>query len=146
MNIYIPSFENNGKIPVKFTCDGENVNPEILIEDVPKGTKSLVLMVDDPDSPGGNWSHWLIWNIHPDVKVIKENSTPAGSVTGLNDFGEREYGGPCPSKGEHRYFFKIFALNKILDLSDDHRREEAIKAMNGAVLDKSEFVGRYSRV
>jgi hypothetical protein len=146
MKIYIPSFENNGKIPAKFTCDGENVSPEIFIEDVSREAKSLIFMVDDPDSPSGNWSHWLIWNIDPNVTVIKENSSPEGSVIGLNDFGNREYGGPCPSRGEHRYFFKIFALSKMLDLPGDTRRSELERAMAGSVLDKSEFVGRYSRV
>lgn len=146
MRIYISAFENNGKIPAEFTCDGENINPEILIEGVPKDAKSLVLMVDDPDSPSGSWSHWVVWNIGPNVKVIKENSAPEGAVAGLNDFGNREYGGPCPFKGEHRYFFKLFALDKILGLSGASRKADVEKAMNGSILDKCEFVGRYSRL
>ncbi|MHB9020021.1 MAG: YbhB/YbcL family Raf kinase inhibitor-like protein [Minisyncoccota bacterium] len=146
MKIYTNSFENSGRIPVKFTCDGENSNPEIYIEDAPKEAKSLVLIVEDPDSPNGNWIHWLVWNIDPKIKIIKENSVPAGVTIGLNDFKNREYGGPCPFKGEHRYFFKIFAVDKLLDLPSASRKEDLERAMTGSILDKSEFMGRYSRV
>jgi len=146
MKIHIPSFEFNGKIPVKFTCDGINVNPEIQIEDIPQETKSLVLIVDDPDSPSGNWSHWVVWNIKPETRIVKENSTPDGGITGVNDFLKKEYGGPCPFQGEHRYFFKIFALSKILNISDKSVKTEVEKAMEGNILEGSEFIGRYSRL
>lgn len=146
MKIIIPSFENNGRIPAEFTCDGKNINPEIFIENVPKEAQSLALIVDDPDSPGGNFTHWLVWNITPDTVIIKENSMPGGAVAGLNDFGKSEYGGPCPFKGEHGYVFKLFALDRVLDLSGGSRKAEAEKAMNGHILDKNEYVGRYSRV
>lgn len=146
MKIYIPSFEFNGKIPVKFTCDGINVNPEIQIEDVPPEAKSLVLIVDDPDSPSGNWSHWVVWNINPGMRMVKENGIPDGGITGVNDFLKREYGGPCPFQGEHRYFFKIFALNKALNISDKSTKSDVERAMEGFILEASEYVGRYSRL
>lgn len=146
MNIRIAAFKNNEKIPSKFTCDGENTSPEIFIENVPTEARSLVLIVDDPDSPSGTWSHWVVWNIDPSTKIIKENSTPSGAVSGLNDFGKFGYGGPCPFKGEHRYFFKLFALNKKTILSRDFKKADVEKAMEGSILDKSEFFGRYSRV
>lgn len=170
MKIFTTAFKNNEKIPSKFTCDGENVNPltkresasltlgsnnsrfgagvnpEIFIEDVPEKAKSLVLIVNDPDSPSGNWSHWIVWNIDPSIKTIKENSSPEGAVSGLNDFGERGYGGPCPFKGEHRYFFKLFALSSILNISNTSKKADLERAMEGLILEKSEFIGRYSRM
>jgi Raf kinase inhibitor-like YbhB/YbcL family protein len=113
MKLASPSFENGQKIHPKFTCEGENVNPKLIISDVPKNAKSLCLVVDDPDSPSGTWTHWLVWNIPPDTKEISENSVPG--TEGANTFGEIGYGGPCPGVGEHRYFFKLFALDTTLD-------------------------------
>lgn len=146
MKIFTTAFENNEKIPCKFTCDAENISPEIFIEDVPTQTRSLVLIMDDPDSPSGNWSHWIVWNIDPTIKIIKENSLPKGAVSGLNDFGKNGYRGPCPSKGEHRYFFKLFALNNILNIAGTSQKADLEKAMQGSILEKCELVGWYSRV
>lgn len=146
MKIYTSAFKDKEIIPSRFTCDGEDINPEILIEDIPIGTKSLALIADDPDSPSGNWNHWVVWNIDPSIKIINENSIPKGAISGLNDFGKVGYGGPCPSKGEHRYFFKIFALDKFIDLSSDSKKSDIERSMKGSILEKSEFVGRYSRV
>jgi Raf kinase inhibitor-like YbhB/YbcL family protein len=91
-----PAFENGGRIPKKHTCDGENVNPSLKIENVPPNTKSLALVFDDIDAPRGSYVHWILWNLAPDVEEIKENSVPEGVVQGLNDFKKRNYGGPCP--------------------------------------------------
>ncbi len=146
MRIYTTAFENNKIIPKKFTCDGENVSPEIFIENVPSQARSLVLIVEDPDSPGGDWSHWVVWNIDPTTKFIKENSIPEGATSGLNDFKNPGYGGPCPFKGEHRYFFKIFAISKILSLSSISQKADVEKEIAGCALEESEFIGRYSRV
>ena len=106
-----PVFKNNGTIPSKYTCDGVNINPPLFIEHVPAGAKSLALIVDDPDAPAGIWVHWVLWNIHPETKEIRENSVPNGAQQGMNDFRKRSYGGPCPPSGTHSYIFIIYALN-----------------------------------
>ncbi len=146
MKVFTSAFKNNEKIPAKFTCDGEDINPEIFIEDVSKEARSLVLIVDDPDSPSGNWSHCVIWNIDPKISLIKQGELPAGSNSGVNDFGKRGYGGPCPSRGEHRYFFKIFALSEKLFIPDGSTKNDVESAMKDLILEKSEFVGLYSRL
>ncbi len=135
-------FENNGVIPAKYTCDGEDVNPPLSIEGVPEGTESLVLIVDDPDAPMGTWDHWVVWNIPP-VKKIEENSVPG--TEGINDFRKHSYGGPCPPSGTHRYFFKVYALDTKLDLSSNSRKRDVEKAMEGHILAEGEIVGLYSR-
>lgn len=137
-----PAFANNGFIPTKYTCDGEDVNPSISIEGIPDGTQSLALIVDDPDAPMGTWDHWIVWNIPPSEK-IEENSVPG--VEGLNDFRKHSYGGPCPPSGTHRYFFKIYALDTKLNLNANTRKKDLEKAMQGHILAKGELVGRYSR-
>jgi Raf kinase inhibitor-like YbhB/YbcL family protein len=137
-----PAFENNKKIPKKYTCDGEDVNPPLEIEGLPKNTKSLVLIVDDPDAPMGTWEHWNMWNMPP-TKKIKENSSPG--VEGMNDFGKHSYGGPCPPSGVHRYFFKVYALDKELSLSVHSSKKKLEEAMIDHVLAKGELIGLYSR-
>ena len=138
-------FENNGNIPSKYTCDGENVNPPLEISEVPENTKSLVLIVDDPDAPMGTWVHWTVWNISPKTTEISENSVPEGAVEGITDFGKPGYGGPCPPSGTHRYFFKLYALDTTLDLGSSAKAKDIEKAMEGHILDKAELVGLYSR-
>ncbi|MCW3997959.1 MAG: YbhB/YbcL family Raf kinase inhibitor-like protein [Candidatus Bathyarchaeota archaeon] len=135
-------FGNNKQIPRKYTCDGEDVNPPLEIEGIPQNTKSLVLIVDDPDAPMGTWEHWNVWNIPPTSK-IKENSIPG--VEGMNDFAKHSYGGPCPPSGVHRYFFKIYALDKELSLPDQSSKKDLIESMEGHVLARGELVGLYSR-
>jgi len=120
------------------------VNPELKINGVPNGAKSLVLIVDDPDAPRGLFTHWILWNIDPKTTDIGENSVPTGGVQGTNDFGKRNYGGPCPPSGTHRYFFKIFALDSKLDLKPSAGRAELDGAMKDHVLTKAELIGRYS--
>src|ERR1700730_16873973 len=116
MKITSPAFQEGGNIPQKFTCDGANVNPALRLEGITADAKSLVLIVDDPDAPGGSFTHWLIWNIDPKASEISEGSAPKGAQ-GKNDFGKSGYGGPCPPSGTHRYFFKLFALDQPLNLS-----------------------------
>ncbi len=140
-----PTFSYGEFIPRKYTCDGENVNPPLEIEGVPKNAKSLVLIVDDPDAPIGTFTHWLVWNINPSVKKIEEKSLPEGAVVGRNDFGKASYGGPCPPSGAHRYFFRIYALDKVLNLSEGAGRSELEKGMKNHILAFGELMGKYSR-
>jgi hypothetical protein len=142
LTITSPVFENNKPIPKKYTCDGEDVNPPLNIEGIPVGTKSLVLIVDDPDAPMGTWDHWVVWNIPPRNK-IDENSVPG--VEGLNDFRKHSYGGPCPPSGTHRYFFKIYALDVQFALGSNSRKKDVERAMKDHILAKGELVGLYSR-
>lgn len=145
LTITSSAFQNEQMIPEKYTCDGENIPPPLQIEGVPVETKSLVLIVDDPDAPVGTWVHWLVWNINPATKEIPENSVPAGSVEGTTSFGNPGYGGPCPPSGTHRYFFKCYALDRTLDLSISATNEEVAKAMQGHIIDQGELMGVYSR-
>ena len=145
MKISSPTFEANQTIPSKYTCDGENINPPFQIFDVPAGAKSLVLISDDPDAPMGTWAHWTAWNISPEIKEIAENSAPIGAVEGITSFGNKGYGGPCPPSGTHRYFFKLYALDKALDLPPSAKASDIEKAMTGHILDKTELIGLYQR-
>jgi hypothetical protein len=135
-------FPNNGRIPDKYTCKGEDVNPEIIIEGIPAETKSLALIVDDPDAPMGTWDHWIVWNIKP-VSKISENSVPG--IQGLNSAGQRHWHGPCPPSGTHRYFFKVFALDCMLNIGDSSRKADLEKAMKGHIIAKGELIGLYSK-
>ncbi len=139
------AFQNNGFIPSKYTCDGRDINPPLAIENVPPGTKSLALIVDDPDAPMGTWVHWVCWNIAPNIKEIKENDTPGGAAAGLNDFKRQSYGGPCPPSGTHRYFFKLYALDTALDLPSGAKKADVEKAMKGHIIAQTQIIGLYKR-
>ena len=145
MKITSPAFENNQNIPAGYTCDGKNVNPPLQITDVPAGAKSLALIMDDPDSPTGTWDHWIVFNIPPHVTQIPEDSEPEG-VQGRTSFQELGYGGPCPGSGEHRYFFKLYALDRQLDLKEGATKAEVERAMEGHILEQAELMGQYSRL
>ena len=140
-----PAFENNGLIPEQYTCEGRNVNPPLFIGNMPPATKSLALLVDDPDAPMGTWVHWVVWNIPPAAKEIRENSLPSGAKQGLNDFKINAYRGPCPPSGTHRYFFKLYALDTLLNLPLDATKTDLEKAMSGHVMKRSEIIGLYKR-
>lgn len=142
MKITSPEFGNNGSIPSKFTCDGEDVSPELIIEDAPQDAKALALIVDDPDAPMGTWVHWVVYDI-PNVSSIEEGAIPGKQ--GINDFGRKDYGGPCPPSGTHRYFFKVYALDAELALEEGIDKDALENAMKGHVLDKAELVGLYQR-
>ena len=137
------AFEQDKLIPRKYTCDGDDVNPPLIVEEIPEETKSLVLIMDDPDAPMGTWDHWIVWNIPP-TKNIEENRVPG--IEGLNDFRKHAYGGPCPPSGTHRYFFKIYALDTELALNPNSRKNDVEKAMEGHTLAKGELMGRYRRM
>jgi Raf kinase inhibitor-like YbhB/YbcL family protein len=145
MKIISLAFENNQFIPSRYTCDGEDINPPLEISDIPNGTQSLVLIVDDPDAPGGTFLHWLVFDIEPTVFLIKENEIPQGGVQGLNNFGKENYGGPCPPYGIHRYFFKIYALDKKLNLEPGANLKIVEKEMQGHILDQAQLIGLYKR-
>lgn len=145
LTVSSPAFENNSFIPEKYTCDGVDVNPPILIDNIPSRTKSLALIVDDPDAPVGIWVHWVLWNIKPETKEIKENTVPKGAQQGMNDFRKHNYGGPCPPSGTHRYFFKLYALDNILKLSPDAKKADVENAMKGHIIEQAEVIGLYKR-
>jgi hypothetical protein len=139
------AFNNGGMIPLKYTCDGENINPPLVITGIPENTKSLVLIVEDPDAPVGTWIHWTVWNISPATNEIPENSVPQGAVEGITDFGAPGYGGPCPPSGKHRYFFKLYSLDITLDLATSASVEDIEEAMQGHIIESAEMVGLYER-
>jgi len=145
MTISSPDFKEGGSIPARFTCDGENVNPSLQISGVPAGARSLVLIVDDSDAPAGTWTHWLMWNLKTDLKKIPANSVPAGAVQGLNGFRKNNYGGPCPPSGTHRYFFKLCALDTVLELAANSDRKALDQAVRGHVIAESKYMGKYER-
>ena len=145
MTISSPAFEHNDSIPAKYTCDGEDVNPPLRVKNVPAGARSLALVVDDPDAPRGMWVHWVVWNIDPRTEEIPEDTVPKGSVQGINDFEKRDYGGPCPPSGTHRYFFKLYALDTLLNFSSDAGKAGLEKAMQGHAITQAEIVGLYKR-
>lgn len=146
MKISSPAFKANETIPTQFTCDGKDFNPSLVFSDLPTNAKSLALIVDDPDAPVGDWVHWLVWNIAPNTTKIDENSTPQNTVTGTNDFGKTQYGGPCPPAGSpHHYHFKLYALDSTLELPADTNKAALLKAMQGHIIELSELVGLYQR-
>lgn len=138
-------FTNNGFIPAKYTCDGDNVNPPFKFDDVPETAQSLTLIVDDPDAPAGDWVHWTVWNINPATRQIPEDSVPDGAREGLTDFGRAGYGGPCPPSGTHRYQFKLYALDVPLNLDHQSTKKDIERAMSGHVLEQTLLVGLYKR-
>jgi len=142
MHISSPEFNYNDYIPSRFTCDGINISPPLDIDHLPTGTKCLAIIVDDPDAPIRPWVHWLAWNI-PATQHIKEDCLL--KEQGINDFRDHKYGGPCPPYGTHRYFFKVYALDRRLDLPARSSKNELEKAMTGHVIGFGELMGRYRR-
>ncbi|HJV36540.1 YbhB/YbcL family Raf kinase inhibitor-like protein [Geomonas sp.] len=140
-----PAFNHGSQIPSKYTCDGENTNPHMVIHGVPDRTKSLALVVEDPDAPAGLWIHWVMWNISPEVKEIKEHTVPFGAKEGINTTKHVGYTGPCPPSGTHRYFFRLYALDMKLDLPQTTQRDDLETAMAQHILGTTELMGTYSR-
>ncbi len=145
LKISSTAFNQKGHIPEKYTCDGADINPPLKIENVPAGTKSLALIVDDPDAPAGTWVHWVVWNIDPSTREINENSVPGGASQGMTDFRRQTYGGPCPPSGTHRYFFKLYALDSLLTPGPRATKTAVENAMQGRILAQAELVGLYAR-
>ncbi len=144
LKIFSPSFENGEEIPIKFTCKGENINPELVIENIPEGTQELVLIMDDPDAPKGTFTHWIVWNINPKTNKIEENSTPIEAVVGINSANENKYHGPCPPSGTHRYFFKIFALNSKINLDFNTNKDKLEENIKNYIIEQAELIGLFS--
>ena len=144
MKITSSSFQEGGDIPSKFSRDGQNINPALRIEGTPSNAKSLLLIMDDPDAPVGLFTHWLVWNIDPKTTDIAEKSVPKGAVQGTNDYPTLGYGGPQPPSGEHRYFFKAYALDTVLPLSRGSTRDALEREMSGHVLDSAALMGKYA--
>ena len=150
MKLTSPAFSHEGMIPSKHTCDGNNVNPRLEIHDAPEGTNTFVLLMDDPDVPkhlreDGMWDHWVVFNIPGDTTIIKEGEEPCG-MQGTGTGGDTGYHGPCPPDREHRYFFKLYALDTELDLPEGSTKNAVEDAMNGHILAEAVLMGRYERV
>ena len=144
MRISSDDFENEGVIPAEYTCDGSDLSPSLVISDVPGETKSLALVMDDPDAPMGTFTHWVVWNIPPGT-ARNESGEDISYPQGRTSFGTMSYGGPCPPGGTHRYFFKLYALDTLLDLLTGSSKADLEKAMKGHVVSKALLVGKYSR-
>lgn len=141
------AFEHGGTIPNTFTCDGENISPPLSWSGVPEEAQSLVLIMDDPDAvkPAGHvWDHWVVFNIPTTLTAVSEGEEPQGTH-GITSSNTKEYGGPCPPDGEHRYFFKLYALDTNLDLQEGATKKDVEEAMEGYILAKGELMGRYER-
>lgn len=139
------AFAEGAAIASKYTCDGEDVNPSLAISATPAGTRSLALIMDDPDAPVGIWVHWVVWNIPAQTREIPENGMSAGAKQGRNDWKRNDYGGPCPPSGTHRYYFKLYALDTTLTLEPSATKADLERAMKGHVLAAGQLMGTYKR-
>lgn len=152
MEIRITSaaFEPGGMIPNKYTCDGQDISPPLSWGDLPDSTASIALVCDDPDAPMGTWVHWVLFDLPPDTQRLPEyipavENLENGSRHGINDWGKLGYGGPCPPGGTHRYYFKIYALDKLINIPVGNTKAQLLKAMEGHILAEGELMGRYKR-
>jgi len=142
MKLISPAFKDGQTIPAAYTCDGADRIVPLEIIDVPKNAVSLALVMDDPDAPMGTWDHWVVWNIPPDTKKI--DAQPQG-IAGKNSWGRLNYGGPCPPSGTHRYFFKLYALDAMLDLPAGSNKSSLLQAMKGHIIAEATLMGLYQR-
>jgi Raf kinase inhibitor-like YbhB/YbcL family protein len=151
MQLTTTAFQEGATIPKQYTGDGKDVSPPLQWSEVPPSTKSFALICDDPDAPRGTWVHWVLFNIPADVQELKEGMTsreglPAGARQGKNDFGNLGYGGPAPPRGKpHRYFFKLYALDILLDLQEGATKQQVEGAMKNHILGQGQLMGKYAR-
>ena len=139
-----PAFNDGEEIPTKYSYKAENVSPPLLIDDIPPESASLAMVCHDPDAPRADgFTHWVMWNIEPSVKIIKENSVPLGAMIGLNDWGDNDWGGPAPPSGIHRYIFYLYALNSKLDISQTCGRKELLEHIEPLILESATLTGLY---
>lgn len=145
MKLFSAAFSNFEPIPRQYTAEGEDISPPLRWQEVPEGTRSLALIVDDPDAPHGTWDHWIIYNIPPSISVLAPGIQVSHEAiqTCLNTAGTKEYVGPNPPTGNHRYFFKLYALDTLFQLSETSTKADLIKAMTGHILDEAVLVGTY---
>jgi Raf kinase inhibitor-like YbhB/YbcL family protein len=144
MKISSSAFADGSSIPAKYTCDGSDTSPPLAFSGLPPNAKSLALVVDDPDAPGGTFDHWIVWNIPPSTTAVAEGQPPQG-VMGRNGFRKDAYGGPCPPSGEHRYQFKLYALDSTINLRPSSSKRDLENAMNGHIIAEAQMVGKYKR-
>ena len=145
MVISSKAFRQDEFIPVKYTCDGMDVNPPLTFSDIPDSARSLVLVMDDPDSKSGLFTHWMLYNISPGTELLSENARSAAGTLGRNDFGTIGYGGPCPPTGAHHYYFRLFALNDELYLPEGLPRQDLNEALKNHIIEVAELVGLYEK-
>ncbi len=150
MELSSQAFKHEGMIPSRYTCDADDISPDLQWQAVPDGVQSFALICDDPDAPMGTWVHWVYFNIPPSTHSLPEGVIPVqqpdqGGRQGTNDFQRIGYGGPCPPGGIHRYYFKLFALDAMLDLDAGASKQQLLDAMEGRILAKAEMMGRYQR-
>jgi Raf kinase inhibitor-like YbhB/YbcL family protein len=144
------AFQEGGMIPKQYTCDGQNISPPLAWDSVPSGANTIALIADDPDAPGRTWVHWVIFDLPASAKNLPENLPPLESIAGggkqgTTDFRKVGYGGPCPPSGTHRYYFKVYALDKELGLDSKTTKDQVLKAMEGHTLAQGQLMGRYKR-
>lgn len=139
------AFANNDFISSEFTCDGKNLRPDLQWSNLPENTQSLAIIVDDPDAPNGDFVHWIAWNIDPSKQDGITSELPSEATEGVTGFGDNGWKGPCPPSGVHRYFFKLYALDSILQLDGNATKVKLLEAMSGHILGETSFVGLYER-
>ncbi len=144
------AFDHEGMIPAKYSCDGQDISPPLIWENVPEGTESFVLICDDPDAPVGTWVHWVLFDLPAETRslpeaVAAEPEPPVGGRHGKNSWGRLDYGGPCPPSGAHRYIFKLYAIDTTLNLSAGAKKQKVLDAMDGHILDQTTLMGKYQR-
>ena len=146
LSIESPAFTANSLMPTQFTCDGADSSPPLVWQDTANNTQSYALIVDDPDAPAGVWTHWVLFNIPAKINQLAVGATiPAEAISSKNSWGGTGYQGPCPPSGVHRYFFKLYALDSMLNLNESATKEEVEQAMQGHIIDSSELIGLYKR-
>lgn len=145
LTITSPAFKQGEAIPARYTCDGGDSNPPLVIGNTPPATRSLAIIMDDPDAPMGTWVHWVAWNIPAQTREISEAGPPSGAFLGMNSWKRNSYGGPCPPSGLHRYYFRIYALDTLLHLNSSSTKGGLEQAMQGHILAKGELMGTYKR-
>lgn len=146
MTITSSALDANDKILTQYTCEGPNVSPPLTFSEITPDAHSLTLILEDPDAPGGVFTHWILYDMSPATLQLTERTPPLTGRSGTNDFGSMGYGGPCPPTGSHRYIFKLYALNTTLALPEGATKDEVIRAMDGHILEVAELVGTYAKV
>ena len=146
MKLTSTAFASEEKIPAEFTCDGAKIHPPLTISGIPNNTKSLSIIIDDPDAPSGTFNHWVVWNISPDTTEIPAGMVPQKSQEGTNSAGNIGFTPPCPPSGSHRYFFTVYALDTTIGLDGKSKKDAIISAMNGHILEQTNLIGSYARI